>query len=304
MVGALVVLVSRRWPASPSAPRPGPPPPPPEPTLIGLAGEAIDPDACAGPALRELTRHPNWSFTLAERESTDVVGPDPDETLQTVAIDARTATWRDGDLPQSLELDPAERSELLAAAARSCREIRAGNGFTSRYVVLQYGTDGADPAKPEPGGRVNRDAITLPGESRAAIDTIAVMDRVRARYTAARIGIAEAMTLTLHGPRRTGANAWAPYTIVIRPDGRIVDQAGDELQSPLAPADHVGLLDWAMQLPATVRGTRPLTGTLEIAGARRPVALQLDAMVHRIEGSSGWRSMLDSWWANNLPPRD
>ncbi|HEX3759432.1 MAG TPA: hypothetical protein VHW23_12035 [Kofleriaceae bacterium] len=288
-----IVLLVLLWP-SPPAPEPEPAPP----TLIGIAGGALDEDACAGPALRELTRHPNWAFTFAEREATDVVTSDPDEILQTVMLDAHAGTWRDGDLPQSLELDPAERGELLAAAERSCLQIRKGDGYTAHYVTVSYGT------VPEVGGRhdgrVDRYELGLAPGSRAAIDVIAVMDRVRARYVAARIATADAMTLTLRGPRRTDTNTWTPYAITIRPDGRVVDKHGDGCGERLEPAAHVDLLDWAMQLPATASGPRPLTGSLEIAGTRRPVAVQLDAVMHELGDMNGVRTVLWSWWVDNV----
>jgi len=300
-LGAAIMLRAR-WLEAPDRRTPTSTAQPGPPALIALAGDAIDPDACAGPALRELTKHPSWSFTLAERESTDVVGPDPDETLQTVVIDAHAGTWRDGDLPQTLALDPAERTDLLAAAGRSCREIREGNGFTAHYVVLSYGAVAS--GLPERDARAKHDALRLPSESRAALDTISVMNRVRARYVATRIGLAETLTLTLHGPRRRpDTHAWAPYTVTLRPDGRIIDQDGDELDSRHEPADHVDLLDWAMQLPATARGPRPLTGTLEIAGQRRPVALQLDTMARKVEDSSPWHDLLRPWWPSHPGPR-
>lgn len=285
VIGALGVLAIRVWPRAEDAPAADVVIAEAAPRVIHLAGDSIDEASCAGPALRELRAHPHWQFTFQEREWDDVVDDNPDETLATVRIDADSGVWTDGDLPQSLELEPAERADLLAAAERSCaRTEERGNGFSGYYITISYGP-------------VAHDAITLPSESRAALDVIAVLDHVRARYVAARLSAAQAMMLTLTGPRRTGEHRWERYAITVHPDGRVTDPDG-EVSEPLAAIDLVDTLDWALQLPERASGAHPLTGTLEIAGTRKKIGVQLaavDAM------PSMWRSPLLSLlhlWAN------
>jgi hypothetical protein len=289
MLGALGVLVLRSWPAAHEpeakaviAEAPGP--------VIHLAGtrDTLDEQSCAGPAIRELRRHPHWMLTLQERVWDDVVDDTPDETLATARISEIEATWIDGDLPQTLALDAQERSDLLAALDQSCAqpEPGPGDGYSGHYITISY-------------GRVPNTAIKLPSKSRAAVDVLAVLDHVRVRYVQARLDVAHTMTLTLTGPRRDD-NRWRPYTLMVRADGHIVEPDGAWAE-PLAATDLVDVLDWAEHLPAGARGPRPLTGTLQIAGSVRTVAFQLDDLqgdpsVFR----SPWLNLLMRWWRINL----
>jgi hypothetical protein len=285
MLGALGVLALRIWPA----------PEEPAPAaviveavhVVPLAGgvDIVGEDACAAPAIAELVKHPHWQLVLHEREWDDVVDDNPDETLASVRIDEAHATWTDGDLPQSIELLPAERARLLAAAQRSCTRIREGNGYTGYYIAIAYGPGAA--------------AIELPSDSRAAIDAIEVFDQIRARYVATRLSTARVMKLTLAGPRHYDI-AWKRHTVVVRADGTVTDEDGQALE-PLAALDLVDVLDWALQLPSTARGPNTLTGTLEIAGSKKAVGVELDSIQKM---PSSWRSpflqLLVQWWRFNL----
>jgi hypothetical protein len=271
MLGALGVLAIRLWPAAPEpqyakvveAEAPA--------QLIPLAGE-VGADPCAGPALREIVKHAAWSLTLEEREWDDVVDDNPDELIASVKLDAQNATWSDGDLPQTMELEAGERGELLAALQRSCERTSNGNGYSGYYLTIAYGAGAA--------------AITLPSESRAAIDAIAVLDRVRARYVAHRLPSARIMTLRLVGPERG---------VTVYPDGRVVDQAGWELE-PLAALEQVDVLDWALALPDRTKAPLAVRGTIELAGSKKPIAIERGG-IERFP--SAWRNpiltMLMQW---------
>ena len=288
MLGALGVLALRIWPA-PAEPQSATVVAAP-PRVVHLAGtsDSLDEDTCAGPALREITKHPNWKLTLQEREWDDVVDDNPDELIATITVDARNASWTDGDLPQSIELTREERAQLLEAAERSCVRTGPGNGYTGYYVTISYGP-------------VAHAAIELPSMSRAALDAISVFDGVRARYVANRLPSAQVMKLTLTGPRHYD-EAWKRHTVTVHSDGRVLDEDGQALE-PLAALDLVDVLDWALQLPATGRGRNTLTGTLEIAGSKKPVAFELETLR---KYPSAWRSpfltLLDQWWRYNLDP--
>lgn len=250
MLSSLGILAIRVWPEAPE-PRFATAvvaEPPAAPT-IALAGD-VGTDPCAGPALRAIVKHPHWSLTVEEREWDDVVDDNPDELLATVTIDEHKATWVDGDLPQTLELEPAERSELLDAMKRTCERTGEGNGFSGYYVTVAYG-----PGAP---------AIRLPSESRAALDTIAVLDRVRARYVAQRLPSARIMTLTLLGP---------DGSVTVYPDGRVVDRGGWDL-GPLAALEQVDVLDWALALPDPTAAPLVMRGTIELAGSKKKIAIE------------------------------
>lgn len=261
MMGALGALAIRLWPSPAAleeatvvaeAPR----------TLVPLAGD-VGADPCAGPALRAIVKHPRWSLTLDEREWDDVVDDHPDELVARVTLDAQRATWTDGDLPQSLELEAGERGELLAALQRSCARTGPGNGFSGYYVTIAYG-DGAA-------------SLVLPSESRAALDAIAVLDRVRARYVAMRLPSARIMTLKLVGPERG---------VTVYPDGRVVDQGGWELE-PLAALEQVDVLDWALALPDHTSAPLAMRGTIELAGSKKPIAIERGVLQRN---PSAWRN--------------
>jgi hypothetical protein len=117
----------------------------------------------------------------------------------------------------------------------------------------------------------------MPSRSRAAIDAISVLDRVRGRYVAGRIGVAETLRLTL--PK---------LGLTIERDGRVTSRDGD-VMDPLAALERVDVLDWAMQLPLTAPGRRVVPGTLEVAGGRRKVAIDLDRLA---DLSGAWRNPL------------
>ena len=265
MIGALGVLAIRVWPrpeerapvkrvalAAEDAP----------PGLVTLAGD-VGADPCAGPALREIVKHARWSLTIEEREWDDVVDDNPDELVARVTLDAQKATWTDGDLPQTLELEAGERGELLAALQRSCVRTAEGNGYSGYYVTIAYG-----PGSP---------AIRLPSESRAALDAIAVLDRVRARYVAQRLPSARIMTLKLVGPERG---------VTVYPDGRVVDQGGWELE-PLAALEQVDVLDWALGLPDTTTAPLAMRGTIDLAGSKKRIAIERGGIQRY---ASAWRN--------------
>jgi hypothetical protein len=263
MIGALGVLAIRVWPAAP----------PKEyarvvetaeaaPALIPLAGD-LGAEACAAPAMLAIAKHARWSLTLEQREWDDVVDDNPDELVARATIDAQKATWTDGDLPQTLELEITERGELLAALQRSCTRTNEGNGYSGYYVTIAYG-----PGAP---------AIRLPSESRAALDVIAVLDKVRARYVAQRLATARIMTLKLVGPERG---------VTVHPDGRVVDQAGWELE-PLAALEQVDVLDWALALPETTKAPLAMRGTIELAGSKKPIAIERGGLQRY---PSAWRN--------------
>jgi hypothetical protein len=289
MLGALGVLTLRLWPRYEEAPGVRLEEPPAR--IVPLAGTAdlLDEATCAAPMFREMLAHRGWKFTLREREWDDVVDDNPDELIARVELDAHGGTWTDGDLPeQTIALEPAEQAELLAAAARSCARTNPGNGYTGYYIEIGLG-----------GGDAGA-AIKLPSESRAALDVIAVLDHARGRYVLARQAAARAMTLTLAGRRRN--DGWERWHVTIRPDGHVVDADGDVVE-PLAALEQVDVLDWALQLPAKVTTKNRLIGTLEIAGTRRSVAVDLDA-IHDMP--SAWRNGLFTyfmtWAAMNRGP--
>lgn len=242
LVGALGVLAIRVWPE-----------PPERQHAKVVVAEA--PEACAGPAMREIIKHARWSLTLEQRER--------DELLARVTLDARRATWTDGDLPQTIELEIGERGELLAALQRSCVRTGEGKGYTGQYVTIGYGA--------------GQPAIRLPGASRAALDANAVLDKVRARYVAHRLPSARIMTLKLVGPERG---------VTVHPDGRVVDQAGGELE-PLAALEQVDVLDWALALPDTTKAPLALRGTVELAGSKKPIAIERGGLARY---PSAWRN--------------
>ncbi len=289
MVGALGVLALRLWP------------PPEEPSalpvieatvpgrVIHFAGDFPDDVLCAAPAIQAIQRHPHWELTLQDRVWDDVVDDTPDETLSTVRITAERAVWTDGDLPQTLDLTADERRDILAAAQRSCVQAEFDpleNGFSGHYITISYGA-------------IPTNALRLPGRSPALNDVLAVLDRVRARYVQSRLAVARVMTVTLAGPRHDG-DRWRRYFLSVHPDGRVTDAESDALE-PLAAVDLVDVLDWALQLPATVSAPRSLVGTLEIAGSKKPIALDL---VELQTNPSVWRSpflgALNSWGRFNL----
>jgi hypothetical protein len=288
MLGALGVLALRLWPA-PEVPRARPvieatvPRP-----AVHLAGDFPDDVLCAAPAIQAIQKHPHWELTLQDRAWDDVAGDTPDETLSTVRITAERAVWTDGDLPQTVDLTAAERTDLLAAAQRSCvqSETPRATNYTGHYIAMSYG---AVPAT----------ALRLPGRSPALHAVLAVLDRVRARYVQSRLATARTMTVTLAGPRHDGVR-WQRYFLTVHPDGRVTDTEGDALE-PLAAVDLVDVLDWALQLPAKVSTPRPLIGTLDIAGSKRPIALDL---VELQTNPSVWRSpylgALDRWGRVNV----
>jgi hypothetical protein len=292
LVAAIGVLIVRSWPArEPDPPRPGPP----QVRVVGLAGDrqVVGEASCAGPMLREMRRHPHWRFTFQERIWDDVVDDNPDETLQSLVIDEQGAVWTDAVLPaQTLPLEAAEIDAILAAAERSCVQPDLGE-YEGHYVAIGFGD------------ATNR-AIDLPSQSPAAIDALAVMERVRARYISGRRSVAEVMTLTLSGQRRSGPGAWTPYSFTVGTDGRVIDSTGTAI-AMFDLADRVSVLDWALAQPATVPGPRPVTGTLTIAGSAKPLAFQL-ASLWQVGERPGSRnplmSILVAWSSVNRGPVD
>ncbi len=284
MLGALGVLALRLWP-DPDDPTTVPVVEAVAPVaMVHLAGELSDDALCAAPAIQAIQRHPHWELTLRDRVWDDVVDDNPDETLATVRITAERAVWTDGDLPQTLELTTGERAAILAAAQRSCVPPDFDpniDGYGGHYITISYGA-------------VPTDALRLSGRSTAVTDVRAVLDRIRARYVQGRLSTARVMTVTLAGPRNNG-EGWRRYFLTVHPDGRVTDAEGEAIE-PLGAVDLVDVLDWALQLPATVSAPRPVTGTLDIAGSKRPIALDLLALQSKPQV---WRSpfleALDRW---------
>ena len=285
MLSAIAVLAIRVWPRYEEPPG-ARTEPAPRTRFIPLAGtaELIDPADCAAPMFREMLAHPGWKFTFREREWDDVVDDNPDEVIARVELDAHGGTWIDGDLPQqTIALEPAEQGEIIGAAMGSCERVGPGNGYSGYYIEIAFGV-----------GDVGA-AITLPSDSRAARDVIAVLDHVRGHYVSARQAAARVMTLTLAGRRHN--DGWERWQVQVRPDGHVVGTDGDVIE-PLAAIEQVDVLDWALQLPAQVKTKDRLTGTLEIAGSRRAVAVDLDAIGAM---PSAWRNALFSYfmsWAS------
>lgn len=291
LVGALSVLALRLWPSSP------PPAPPtrssPPSQLVPLAGnwDVVDEATCAAPALRALMTHPGWKFAIAEREWDDVVDDNPDETLAEIVVDARSAIWTDRELrAQTLALEPQERTDLLAALSSPCTPIvdaegRSGNGYSGYYLTLSYGDTVQENA-----------AIELPSSTPASLAGIAVFDRVRARYVAARLPVTQVMTLTLAGARRVDTNVWSRYTVVLHSDGKVTGPDGTLAE--LGAQDRVDALDWALQLPPQAAGADVVRGTLELAGSKRPVAYALGLVLDdRSAWRSAWLEVLRTWWS-------
>ena len=261
MLSAIAVLAIRVWPRYEEPPG-ARTEPAPRTRFIPLAGtaELIDPADCAAPMFREMLAHPGWKFTFREREWDDVVDDNPDEVIARV-----------------------EQGEIIGAAMGSCERVGPGNGYSGYYIEIAFGV-----------GDVGA-AITLPSDSRAARDVIAVLDHVRGHYVSARQAAARVMTLTLAGRRHN--DGWERWQVQVRPDGHVVGTDGDVIE-PLAAIEQVDVLDWALQLPAQVKTKDRLTGTLEIAGSRRAVAVDLDAIGAM---PSAWRNALFSYfmsWAS------
>lgn len=277
LVGALGVLAIRLWPSAeaPPAPAAAVEAAPPPARVIAFAGDIRDEDACAAPAIQAIQRHPNWELVLAEREWDDVVDDNPDETYAVVRITADRAVWTAGSLPQTLELLPAERVELLAAAQRPCVKAERDperDGFSGRYITLSYGAS-------------KEEALRIPGRSPAVDATRAVLDKIRARYVQSRLPTARVMTVTFSGRRNLG-EGWRPYFVTVHSDGLITTTEG-ESRAPLAATDLVDVLDWALQLPTQVPLPRAISGTIEIAGAKKPIAID-PLTIHTQQW--GWRN--------------
>lgn len=276
LVGALGVLAVRLWPSAeaPRAPAPVIEAAPPT-RVIALAGDIRDEDACAAPAIQAIQRHPNWELVIAEREWDDVVDDNPDETYAVVRITADHAVWTAGSLPQTIELVPGERTELLAAVQRSCVKFERDldlDGYSGHYITLSYGAS-------------KEEALRIPGRSPAVEATRAVLDKIRARYVQSRLPTARVMTVTFAGRRNLG-EGWRPYFVTLHADGLITTTEGDA-STPLAASDLVDVLDWALKLPAQVPLSRALAGTIEIAGSKKPIAID-PLTIHTQQW--GWRN--------------
>lgn len=239
----------------------------PRPAYVALGGGMVDLAAdnhgpgCFAPMLDELRRHPHWTLRIDELVATDVVSDEPDERRALLVIDAETATWRDGALPQNVSLTAAERRDALAAFALDCRidESLPWGGYGGHYIGVALGEDGPP-------------AATFPINAPVTVRLLELLGSIRARYVASRADDLQGFSLELAG-------TW--------PSDR--DEQGRSIRSPhrvelrdrdLAPyndlEDRLRLLDWAMTQPASLPADRHiLRGTLRAYGRSRPIAIDL-----------------------------
>jgi hypothetical protein len=226
--------------------------------ITGYSREEGEP--CIGIAVRELMRHPNWSFRLDELIWTDVVSDDPDELRASITIDAAGGEWRDGKLAwQRVALTAAEHDAAIAALTAPCayRE-QHNNGFSGHYIGVAFGTTAPISAKVNSTSEASEAFVTL-------------TNKVRDRYVASRLADANHMRIRLAGMRDRG-EGWQPFTVDLR--DRELRVNGDS-EGTLDDEDLVATLDWALLLPelGPVRQKTVLTGTLTVNGRTRPIAI-------------------------------
>ena len=214
-------------------------------------------------ALRDVMAVPDAQIDIEARRWTDVVTGLPDPVEQWIALDTKL-WWHSGDGRNLIELTPADRTALLAAAAKSTARPPPTGKSEGRYVTV---------------------SVRVPTDSPAALEMLRIVDRAKARYVEKRLPEARTMTLVLNGHSRNGPKGWQPWRLTVTPDGKV-----PELGLALSDEEHVGVYDWAVRLPAkrrapsTERSSDPppkgidaftLTGTLTVAGESRPVVVEL-----------------------------
>jgi len=215
-------------------------------------------------ALGDVMAVPDAHIDIEARRWTDVVTGLPDPVEQWIALDTKALWWHSGDGRHLIELTPADRTALVAAAARSTARPPSTGKFEGRYVTV---------------------SVRVPTDSPAALEMLRILDDAKARYVTKRLPEARTMTLVLEGHRRGGPKGWQPWRLTVTPDGKL-----PELGLALSDEEHVGVYDWAVRLPAkrraptTERSSDPppkgidaftLTGTLTVAGESRPVVVEL-----------------------------
>jgi hypothetical protein len=244
----------------------------PRPTYLALGGSLVELAAenhgpgCFAPMLEEIRRHPRWSIRIDELVWDDVVDDEPDERRAMLVIDAETATWRDGFLPQNTALTAQERRDVLAAFALDCRvdESLPQNGYSGHYIGVALGEDGPVVAQ-------------IPSYSPVVVRLVALLDAIRTRYNAGRADDLRGFSLELAGTWHDGNDAQgrplrAPHRLVIR-EQDFTER--DELEY------RVRLLDWAMTQPVSLPADDHIArGTLRAYGRSRPIAVDLRKLGH------------------------
>jgi hypothetical protein len=262
--GTLVAAAAALYGAEPSEPAPVSEP---RPAYLALGGWMVEIAAqnhgpgCFAPMVDELRRHPHWSIRIDERVWDDVVDDEPDERRASVVIDAETATWRDGVLPQNTTLTDSERRAMLAAFSLDCRkdESLPRNGFSGHYIGVSLGVDGPY-------------ATTFTTYSPIAVRFVELLDAIRARYLAGRVGDLQGFSLELAGTWRAdrderGRRFREPHRVEIR---------DRDLAAFNDVEDRIRLLDWALTQPVSLpAGDYIARGTLRAYGRSRPIAVDL-----------------------------
>jgi hypothetical protein len=243
------------------------PAPEPRPAYLALGGGMVDLAAdnhgpgCFAPMLDEFRRHPRWMLRIDELVWDDVVGNEPDERRAMLVLDAETATWRDGALPQNTALTDAERRAALAAFSLDCRidESLPWGGYGGHYIGVAFGEDGPPVA-------------TFPTNSPIAVRLLELIGAIRARYVAARAGELQGFSLELAGTWPAdrddqGRFVREPHRVAFQDAERV---AFNDLE------DRLRLLDWALTQPVSLSGGDHIArGTLRALGTSRPIAVDL-----------------------------
>ena len=263
------------------------PAPEPRPAYVALGGGMVDLAAgnhgpgCFAPMLDELRRHPRWTLRIDELVWDDVVDNEPDERRALLVLDAQTATWRDGALPQNTTLTDAERRAALAAFALDCRidESLPWGGYGGHYIGVALGEDSPPVA-------------TFPTNSPIAVRLLELIGAIRARYVAGRADELQGFSLELAGTWRADRDAQGrrfrePHRVEIR---------DRDLAAFNDVEDRLRLLDWALTQPVSLpAGDYIARGTLRAYGRSRPIAVDLRTL-GLFTGYSVFREL--SFWAS------
>jgi hypothetical protein len=230
--------------------------------MVDLAAENDGP-ACFTPMLDELRRHPHWTIRIDDLVWDDVVGDEPDERRAILLIDADTATWRDGALPQNVALTAAERRDVLAAFSLDCRvdESLPQNGYSGHYIGVAFGEEGPPVA-------------TFSTNAPIMVRLEELFEAIRARYIAGRADDLQGFSLELAGTwsadrDEQGRRIREPHRVEVR-ERDIAAHAHEDLE------DCVRLLDWALAQPVSLpAGAHIARGTVRAYGRSRPIAVDL-----------------------------
>ena len=213
------------------------------------------------------------NLRLEDKRWTDYTSEADDPHHATIVLDVDGGRWSDAMLPQSLALTAAELQHLDAALAASCEvdASRERNGYEGRYILV----DGKQ---------------KLLYNSPISVRVGIVFDEIRARYVSGRLPFAKTVRMKLAGKRRTGPKGpgeWEPFEL------EHVGLGNDE--------QIVAFADWAIAQPEQrPPGNMVATGTLEVLGKSRPIAISLDRDVP--ENRALWRleaSELSMWMSVN-----